>query len=480
MVSGARVHMERRVTRVAVDSAEVPRSEERGPAGNGGGLDGFFKLTERGTSVGAEVRAGVTTFLVMAYIIFLNPAILSNMFEAESAEQIAFITAASAATALLAGLLTIAMGLFSNYPIALAAGLGINAIVAFTLVIGLGLSPAGAMGVIVLEGLIVLVLVIIGLREAIMNAVPLALKRAIGVGIGLFILFIGFVDGGLIVPGTPVVQFNFPVEPATWVFVLGLVLTIILFALKVRAALLISIVVMSIFAYIVGLTSFPEQMSFLPDFSTLGMFDVTEVWNLGILAAALTIFAIMLTDFFDTMGTATAITEQAGLTTPDGQVPGINRVLLVDSVAAAAGGAAGISSNTSYIESAAGVAEGGRTGLTSVVTGLLFLLAVFVTPLAPMVPFVATGPVLVVVGYLMATLIKDIDFNDVEEGFPALLGITLMPLTYNITVGIGAAFVTYVLIKVVRGKVTGIHPLMWIVALAFAVYFAQAWINTLL
>jgi AGZA family xanthine/uracil permease-like MFS transporter len=237
---------------------------------------------------------------------------------------------------------------------------------------------------------------------------------------------------------------------------------------------------MSIVAFVLGITEVPESMDFVPDFSTLGQFDVTEVWNIGILAAALTIFAIMLTDFFDTMGTATAITEQAGLTTPDGKVPGINRVLLVDSVAAAAGGAAGISSNTSYIESAAGVAEGGRTGLTSVVTGVLFLLAVFVTPLAPMVPFAATGPVLVVVGYLMATLIKDINFADVEEGFPALLGITLMPLTYNITVGIGAAFVTYVLIKAVRGKFGEIHWLLWVVAIAFAIYFAQSWLNTLL
>jgi AGZA family xanthine/uracil permease-like MFS transporter len=441
-------------------------------------VEGFFRLSERGTTVGTEVRAGVTTFLVMAYIIFLNPLILSNMFP--EGERGAFIVAASAATALLAGILTIAMGLASNYPIALAAGLGINAIVAFTLVLGLGLSPAGAMGVIVIEGLIVLVLVIVGLREAIMNAVPLALKRAIGVGIGLFILFIGFVDGGLIGPGNPVVQFNFPVEPADWVFVLGLVLTIVLFALRVRAALLISIIVMSIFAYVVGLTAFPAELDFVPDFSTLGQFDLTEVWNLGLLAAALTIFAIMLTDFFDTMGTATAITEQAGLTTEDGRVPGINRVLIVDSIGAAAGGAAGISSNTSYIESAAGVAEGGRTGLTSVVTGILFLLAVFVTPLAGMVPFAATGPVLVVVGYLMATLIRDINFADVEEGFPALLGITLMPLTYNITVGIGAAFVSYVLIKVVRGKLTEVHWLMWVVAAAFLVYFAQSWLNSVI
>ena len=464
---------------MAVESAEVPRSEPAPSPERRSGFDAWFKLTERGTTIGTEARAGLTTFLVMAYIIFLNPAILSNMFPV-GAERDAFIPAASAATALLAGVLTIAMGLIANYPIALAAGLGINAIVAFTLVIGLGLSPAGAMGVIVLEGVIIFLLVLVGLREAIMDAVPLALKRAIGVGIGLFILFIGFVDGGLIVPGTPIVQFNFPVEASTWVFVLGLLLTIVLFALKVRAALLISIVVMSIVAYALGLTTFPENLDFVPNLSTLGQFNVTEVWNLGILAASLTIFAIMLTDFFDTMGTATAITEQAGLTTKDGKVPGINRVLAVDSVAAAAGGAAGISSNTSYIESAAGVAEGGKTGLTSVVTGILFVLAVFVTPLAVMVPFVATGPVLVVVGYLMASLIKDINFGDVEEGLPALLGITLMPLTYNITVGIGAAFVTYVLIKTVRGKAGEVHWLMWVVAVAFLVYFAQAWINTLL
>ena len=467
------------MTATEVPRGDAPLPREEAPPSSGGGFDSYFKLSERGTNIGTEVRAGITTFLVMAYIIFLNPLILSNMFP-EGAERDAFIPAASAATALLAGLLTIVMGLAANYPIALAAGLGINAIVAFTLVLGLGLSPAGAMGVIVLEGLIVLVLVVVGLREAIMDAVPLALKRAIGVGIGLFILFIGFVDGGLIVPGTPIVQFSFPVEPAAWVFVLGLALTIVLFVLKVPAALLISIIVMSIVAYLLGLTQLPENLDFVPDFSTLGQFNVTEVWNLGALVAGLTIFSIMLTDFFDTMGTATAISEQAGLSTPDGKVPGINRVLLVDSFAAAAGGAGGISSNTSYIESAAGVAEGGRTGLTSVITGMLFLLAVLVTPLATMVPFAATGPVLVVVGYLMATLIKDINFGDVEEGIPALLGITLMPLTYNITVGIGAMFVSYVLIKVVRGKFGEIHWLMWVVAIAFAIYFAQAWINTII
>jgi AGZA family xanthine/uracil permease-like MFS transporter len=454
---------------------EVPqRAEERS------GLDRFFRLTERGTTVGTEVKAGVATFMVMSYILFLNPIILSSMFAGDEAAAGAFIPAAAAATALVAGVMTIAMGLVSNYPIALAAGLGINGAVAFGLVLGQGLTPAGAMGVIVLEGLTVLVLVLVGLREAVMNAVPLGLKRAIGVGIGLFILFIGLVDAGIII-NNPVdtdpvpVSFVFPNTAQLGVFLLGLLVTIVLFVRRIPAALVLSIIITTIVALIFGVQPLPDSFTVTPDFSTLGQFDVGNVFaTLGIVAALLTIFSFMLTDFFDTMGTATAIVEQAGLTDERGRVPGVGRLLLVDSVAAAAGGAAGISSNTSYIESAAGVAEGGRTGLTSVVVGVLFLIAILLTPLATLVPFVATGPVLVVVGYLMATLIKDIDFVDVEEGFPALLTLILMPLTFSITIGIGAGFVTWVLIKVAVGKIGAIHPLMWLVAAAFVVYFAQA------
>jgi AGZA family xanthine/uracil permease-like MFS transporter len=437
----------------------------------------YFKFAERGTTFTTEVKAGVATFMVMVYIVAVNPGILS----AAGIDPVA----AAAATALVAGVMTIAMGLFSNYPLAIAAGLGINGIVAFGLILGLGLTPAGAMGVIVWEGLVVTVLVLVGLREAIMNAVPLSLKRAIGVGIGLFILFIGFVDGGLIThgdPGGPVpVAFVYPNSWATWLTVIGLAITIILYVRKVPAALVLSIVITSVIALLVGVTQVPPDLIRTPNFSTLGAFDMTNVFStLGLLTAVLTIFTIMLADFFDTMGTATAITEQAGLTTPDGQVPGIGRVLIVDSLAAVAGGAAGISSNTTYIESAAGVAEGGRTGFTSIVVGVLFLFMILLSPLVALVPFQATAPVLILVGFLMCTLIKDIDFLDFEEGFPALLGLIIMPLTFSITNGIGAAFVAYVLIKVVVGKWSQVHPLMWVVAAAFAVYFGQSAILSIL
>jgi len=447
----------------------MTETKERAPAppSGGSGLDSFFKLTERGTSVGVEIRAGVTTFLVMAYIIFVNPSILGNAGLDPAA--------VGAGTALVAGLLTIIMGVVANVPLAMAAGLGINAAVAFGLVLGDGLTPAGAMGVIVLEGVIVAALVLVGMREAIMNAVPMSLKRAIGVGIGLFILFIGFVDGGLIGQGTPVVEFIFPNTAGAWVTLIGLLITVILYAKKVPGALIISIFATTVVALLWGVAEIPETLTASPSFDTLGEFDLGNVFTqLGFVSAALTIFSFMLTDFFDTMGTATAIAEQADLIDEEGNVENIGKLLFVDSIGAAIGGAAGVSSNTSYIESASGVAEGGRTGLTSVVTGVLFLIAVFLSPLASIVPTQATAPVLILVGFLMAGLIKGIDFEDLEEGFPALLAIVLMPLTFSITVGIGAGFVMYTLIKVVKGKSSEIHPLMWVVAIAFLIYFGQA------
>jgi len=454
------------------------------PAPSGGGIAGYFKFAERGTDLLTEARAGLTTFMVMAYIIFLNGNIIAKPLGLDP-------IAVSAGTALIAGIMTIAMGVIGNYPFALAAGLGINAIVAFTLT-AKGLDAKGAMGVIVLEGVAITILVAIGLREAIMNAVPIALKRAIGVGIGLFILFIGFANGGLIVSncapdsatlgfcdGT-LVTLSFPTSPGQFVFLLGLAITFILYARGFKASLIISILVTTIVAIIVGVQKVDTTLVSSPSFSTigLGLQDPFQAFTkLGFVTAILTIFAVMLSDFFDTMGTVTGIAAEAGLAREDGSVPGVGRVLIVDSVAAIAGGIGGVSSNTTYIESAAGVAEGGRTGFASVVTGVLFLLAIFLSPIAGFIPSQATAPALVLVGYLMFTLVKDIPVADIEEGLPALLTIILMPLTYDITVGIGAGFISWVLLKVVRGKLGEIHPLMWVVSIAFLVYFANNWIQ---
>ena len=451
------------------------------PGGGGGAIADYFKFAERGTDLWTEVRGGLTTFMVMVYIVFVNASILSAGFGLDATGA----TAVSAATALIAGIMTIAMGVVGNYPFALAAGLGINAVVAFGLT-ARGLTPEGAMGVIVLEGLAVTALVVVGFREAVMNAIPLSLKRAIGAGIGLFILFIGFFNGGLIVStgatpygptSGPALAPALPTEPGQFVFLIGLLLTAILWARRIKAALVISILVTTILALAVGVTSVPSGFSWAPSFTTLGAFDLTNVFSLGLLTAVLVIFSIMLVDFFDTMGTITGVAAEAGLAREDGSVPQAGRVLLVDSLAAAVGGAAGVSSNTTYIESAAGVAEGARTGFASVVTGVLFLLAIFLAPLAGIIPGQATAPALVLVGFLMFTQVKDIKVSDFEDGFPALLTIILMPLTYEISPAIGAGFITWTIIKVVRGKIGEIHPLMWIVSLAFLVFWLQTWIE---
>jgi AGZA family xanthine/uracil permease-like MFS transporter len=455
------------------------KADQRPAPGNGNAIAEYFHFAERRTDFVTEARAGLTTFMVMAYIIFVNANILGDPKGAAMDK-----VAVAAATALIAGIMTIAMGVFANYPFALAAGLGINGIVSYSLAAGAGLGWQGAMGVIFWEGIVVTVLVLVGLREAIMDAIPLSLKRAIGVGIGLFILFIGFVSGGLIstpVGGFPPVGFVYPTTTAAFVTLIGLFVTIALFVMKIRGALILSIVVTTIIALIAGVSSIPTNLTQSFNFSTiLGLDPFKAFSTLGIYVAILTIFSIMLIDFFDTMGTVTGVAEQAGLATPEGRVPGVGRVLLVDSVAAFVGGLAGTSSNTTYIESAAGVAEGGRTGFTSVVVGVLFLVAVVLAPLAGIVPSQATAPVLILVGFLMFTLIRDIDVTNVEDGIPALLTMVLMPLTYDISIGIGAGFIAWTFIKVVRGKLDQIHPLMWAVSIAFLIFFLQDWIRPLL
>jgi len=448
-------------------------------------LERVFQLRQRGTTVGTEVLAGVTTFMVMAYIIFVNPAILSFASVPALQGQGPPFGPTLAATCLVAAVMTAAMGLATNYPLAVASGMGLNAVVAFQLIAGLKLPWPAAMGVIVLEGVAITVLVLTGFREAVMDAIPLALKRAISVGIGLFILFIGLVNGGIVKPGPGIpVTLGDLRSPRVAVALAGLLVTVLLLARGVRAALLLGIVATTLLAVAVnaaggfqvwtmpGVAVIPSQLVAWPDFSTLGRGVNFEVFTrVALPTAVLTIFSIMLSDFFDTMGTVVGIGAEAGWLDREGRLPRLHRVLLVDSLAAVVGGAAGASSATTYIESAAGVSAGGRTGLTAVVVAACFLLALFFAPLAGVVPPEATAAALVVVGFLMCTQVREIPFGDLEEGFPALLTLTLMPFTYSITNGIGAGFIAYTFIQLVRGKAAHVHWLMYGAAAAFLVYF---------
>ncbi len=458
-------------------------------------LERWFELGRRGATVAGEIRGGLTTFMVMAYIVFVNPAILSFAGIPPLQGQGPSFAATQAATCLVAGVMTIAMGLATNYPLAIASGMGLNAVVAFQLVATLKLPWPAAMGVVLLEGLLITALVLTGFREAIMHAIPVALKRAIGVGIGLFILFIGLVSAGIVKPGPPGVPVTLGdlTAPPAAVAVGGLLLTLWLTARRFTGALLVGILASTAAAIAVnaatggrafplpGQAVWPATLVALPDFGSLGAgFDLSVFARLGLITALVTIFSLMLSDFFDTMGTVIGIGGEAGWLTPDGRLPRLNRVLLVDSLGAVAGGAAGASSATTYIESAAGVSAGARTGLASVVTGGCFLLALFFAPLAGVVPAQATAPALIVVGYLMSRVVRQIPLDDFEEGFPALLTLTVMAFTYSITNGIGAGFVSYCFIKLVRGRGREVAPMMYAAGLAFVVYFALPLIQRLL
>ena len=454
-------------------------------------LDAYFGLTARGTTVRTEVLAGVTTFMTMAYILFVNPDILGGKPDPSCVvlSKAALLTS----TALVAALMTLAMGVFAKLPLALAAGMGLNTVVAFQLVLGGSkLSWAQAMGVIVAEGLAITVLVVTGLRQAVVRAVPLSLKRAIGIGIGLFLAFIGFVDAGFIsrAGGGPVpVQLGanghlqgFPVL----LFALTLLITSVLLVRKVPGALLIGMAVSTVLAVAThlvlgdkaglppGAAAIPESLFSLPDFSQVGKFSFGFFGVLGVAPAILIVFSLMLSDFFDTVGTVVAVGQEAKYLDAEGDFPRPGTVLLIDSLAAVAGGAAGASSATTYIESASGAAAGGRTGLTSVVTGLLFAACVFIAPLAGIVPPQATGAVLVLVGFLMMREVGSLPWDDATEAIPAFLTLTVMPFTYSITNGIGAGFISYLVLKLLSGRIKEIHPLMAAASAAFLVYFALA------
>jgi adenine/guanine/hypoxanthine permease len=475
-----------------------------GEAVGTGLLERTFKLRAWGTTASTEALAGLTTFMVMAYIIFVNPTILTTT------QQEAGFPGITTATCLVAGVMTLLMGLVTNRAFAIAPGLGINAVVAFQLVGGLRLSYAEAMGVIVTEGIIITLLVLVGLRKLVMEAIPTDLKKAISVGIGLFILFIGLNLAGLVVsiapaPNTPPLTMaplkGWPIAVA----VLGLLLTVVLMARNVRGALLWGVLGTTALAVLVnyanggtlwltpdgrdlGIAKLPSRWLATPDFSTLGYFSFGYVAKLGLVSAALAVFTIMLADFFDTLGTLVGVGAQAGYLDERGQLPDAQRPLLVDSLAAVAGGAAGTSSATSYIESAAGVGVGGRTGLTAVVTGVLFLLAMPLWPIVGIVPKEATAPALILVGFLMTGVLSEreavgvdgervvargIDFTNLAIGLPALATMMMMPLTYNITNGIGAGFLLYTFIRVLKGEWRQVHPALYAVSAVFLLYFLR-------
>ena len=418
------------------------------------------------------------------------------------------------------------MGAVANFPLALATGLGLNTFVAVS--IAKNSTWEQAMGLVLIEGLLILVLVLTGFRIAVFKALPTSLKIAISVGIGLFIALIGLVDAGFVRRTPNVVWGSTNSKPSAvplelgdggqlvgWpivIFAFGLFLTIVLMIKKVRGAILIGIVSSTLLAIFVE-AQFKVGNSFLsptesnprgwalnnpalpkdasgnlnladtPRFDTLGIgfndiFGAFTNPKTGMLAALLLVFTLLLADFFDTMGTMTAIGNQAGLVDRDGNIQGANRILIVDSIAAAAGGAAGVSSNTSYIESATGVGEGARTGLSSIVTGLAFLLTTFLAPLVAIIPYEAATPSLIIVGFLMMSQIKNIDWDDLGIGIPAFLTIILMPFSYNISVGIGAGFVTHVVIRFVQGRRKEVHPLLLLVAGLFMIYFLASPINS--
>ncbi len=467
-------------------------------------MESYFKFAERGTDLRTEIVAGLTTFLTMAYIIFVNPGILS-------AAGVPFEGAVTA-TALGAAIMCVAMGVITNRPLALASGMGLNAVVTFSII---GFQQANVpwqvgMAVIFVEGVLIFALVLSGLREAIMNAIPLDLKRAIGVGIGLFITVLGLIEGGIITPNAAtVVSLGDFTSKYVWITLIGLFSILAFMALKVKGEILWGILVATVAALLLGVTSLPSAIVAPLDFSTfLAPFQTPEGTSSIALAQVFTpallfaVFAVMLSDFFDTMGTVISVGEQAGFTDAQGQVPGIKNILLVDSAAAATGGLFGASSITTYIESAAGVAEGGRTGLTAIITGAAFALAAFFTPVVRMIgggysvdnterfgsfagsgftvpeganftSFPITAGALIIVGFLMMQTVRDIPWTDAEEAFPAFLTIVGIPLTYNISWGIGLGFITYVLLKVFYGKARAVHPLMWIASFAFLLGFLQ-------
>lgn len=487
-------------------AASAPDARARSAAAAGadapGLLERIFHLAARGTTWGREVRGGLVTFVTISYILVLNPLILGGEASADAMGTALAPTAVASSTALAAGVLTILFGLVANLPFALAAGLGINSFLAVTLV--RDLTWPEAMGLVLINGLVIVLLGATGARTAIFHAIPAALKSAITVGIGFFIAFIGLVDAGFVTrtPAGPPVQLGVDGSIATLptlVFVVTLVLMGVLVARRVPGAILIGLVVGTVLAIIVEATmhlgpsidnpagwnltvpALPESLVALPDFSLVGAIDPLGAFSrVGPLAALMLLLTLVFMNFFDAMGSMTGLARQAGVAHEDGTFPRMRSAFVIEGLGAVVGGGTSSSSNTVYVDSASGIGEGARTGLASVVTGALFLLAIFFTPLALIVPLEVGAAALVVVGTMMMSQVADIEWSDFAVALPAFLTIAAMPLTYSIANGIGVGFIAWVLINAAAGRAKRIHWLLWIVAAGFALFFARGPIAALL
>jgi AGZA family xanthine/uracil permease-like MFS transporter len=428
-------------------------------------LDQYFKLRENGTTVKTEVLAGVTTFLTMAYIIFVNPAILGDAGIDKGAAFVATCLAAAIGTAI--------MGLYANYPVALAPGMGLNAYFTYGVVLGMGHSWQIALGAVFVSGILFLILSLLPVREKIINSIPMSQKYAIGAGIGLFLGLIGLKNAGIVVDhAATLVGLGKLMSPAVGMAILGFFIIAVLDYRKVPGAIMISILGVTVLGIALGLSKFGGLVSAPPSLApTLMQMDIGGALSLGLLTI---VFAFLMVDLFDTAGTLVAVAPRAGLMDKDGKLKNLGRALVADSTATIAGAALGTSTTTSYIESAAGIRVGGRTGLTAVVVAILFLLALFFAPLAGSIPVYATAPALIFVACVMASSLAKVDWEDITEYLPAVVTAVMMPFTFSIATGIGLGFITYVVLKIFTGRGKDIHPVMAAVSLVFLIKFIVA------
>jgi AGZA family xanthine/uracil permease-like MFS transporter len=423
-------------------------------------MNSWFKLEERGTTVSTEIMAGITTFLTMVYIVIVNPAILHIAGMDFNGVFMATIIASAIATLI--------MGIFANYPIAIAPGMGMNAYFSYSVVVAGGHTWQVALGAVFITGIIFVLLSLTKFRYILIDSIPTSLKHAITAGIGLFISFVGLQSAKIVVasPATLVTLGNFA-EPITLMSIIGLVISLVLMAYRVQGAIFAGMVITSIIAYLKGMLVLPDQLFMLPHGieQTAFQMNVSGVFEQGLYAV---VFTFLLITLFDTTGTMLGVAEQAGLL-KDGKFPRVRGALLADAVGTTVGAALGTSPTSAYVESTSGVAVGGRTGLTAVVTALLLLVTLFFAPIAKLLASIpaVTAPALIIVGFFMMNGLRSIDWNDLEEAFPAFLIVIAMPLTYSIATGIGIGFIVYPVLKVLRGKAGTVHPILYVFAILF-------------